>query len=71
MVYLYKTPRGKVVEKEFPMGKAPSSLQDETYGFLQRFYGGHAVIIPEHMKANGESSDNKIDYEYKRTKTVF
>lgn len=71
MVYLYQTSRGKIVEKDFPGGQAPSEIHDPKRGKLTRYYGGYSVHIPDHMKALGSAGDNKIDYEHKRTKTVF
>ena len=58
MIYVYKDSEGQIIERDFPMGKAPSSITEEGTEY-RRYYGSMTVIY-------GPSFHNEDQVKFKR-----
>lgn len=63
MVYQYiNKDSGEIIEREYSMrGEIPNEIVFEGQMY-HRYFGGQAIHIPDHMKAQGGVTEKRFDY---------
>lgn len=70
MIYEYRTPTGEIVERDFPMGTAPQTIETDD-GLAARVYGNATTVVPEYMRATSDSEIQHYDRRDTRVRKYF